>query len=42
VRVKVGTAYGRGQTPAEALDEADRRALQGITGRDEHIQKGFD
>ncbi len=34
VRVKVGTAYGRGSTPQEALEDADRRAEQGITGSD--------
>jgi hypothetical protein len=42
VRVKVGTALGRGQTPAEALEEADKRAVQGFIGQDELIQKGFD
>jgi hypothetical protein len=41
VRVKVGTAFGRGQTPAEALEEADKRALQGITGQDEYQQEAF-
>ena len=41
VNRRVGTAYGRGQTPAEALEEADRRAIQGVTGSDEFHQEGF-
>lgn len=28
---KTGNAFGRGPTPEDALAEADRRALQGIT-----------
>jgi GTP cyclohydrolase III len=38
-RIKIGTAIGRGQTPAEALEEADRRALEGITGYDDYTQE---
>jgi hypothetical protein len=41
VRVKIGTAIGRGQTPAEALEEADRRSLEGITGYDDYRQEGI-
>jgi hypothetical protein len=41
VRKKVGYAHGRGETPAEALQEADRRALQGITGAEEYEQGGL-
>jgi hypothetical protein len=40
-RVKIGTAIGRGQTPAEALEEADRRSLEGITGYDDYRQEGI-
>jgi hypothetical protein len=28
---KIGVAYGRGETPDDALREADRKALEGIT-----------
>ncbi len=41
VWVKIGTAIGRGQTPAEALEEADRRSLEGITGYDDYHQEAL-
>jgi hypothetical protein len=41
VLVKVGVAYGRGETPAEAVSNADRRALEGVTGPDDFIQESF-
>lgn len=40
-RVKIGTAIGRGETPAAALEEADRRALEGITGYEDYKQEGM-